>query len=566
MFQNLNLRAKLLSIGITLTVLPLLIVTIMVYYQNDKIIQTASLNSRNQAATQLDSLVDCVYRMCELQVEKGTEFESLLENLAHIKVGSTGYVYVLKGSGQDQGKYILSKDRKRDNENIWNSQDLQGGYFIRDIIQKALNLRGGEIVEKLYPWQNVGESKPRDKITHFTYFKTWDWVIGVGAYVDETYAVVNTLASIGNEGKSFLVIISLIAMVASLVIWYFISNSLTNQISRISIELAEGAEQTASAASQVSSASQSLSNGANKQAAAIQETTATLEEMTSMTKRNAENSEEAKKLSDSLRSSAETGAGAMEKMTASVNAIKQASEETAKIVKTIDEIAFQTNLLALNAAVEAARAGEAGKGFAVVAEEVRNLAQRSAAAAKNTADLIQQAGRKTDVGVEISREVTIAFKEISQGANKVNELVAQIAAGSRQQAQGIEQMSLSMNQVETTTQSNASTAQEAASTAEELNSQVEILRGTMRVLGDVVGTKANGNVSAQEAAWQHARRAEARHEAMFTPYKTHNFGQEQVRKLEARPVFPGQGHFPHAAPGKPENIIPFDDKEQLSKF
>jgi methyl-accepting chemotaxis protein len=251
--------------------------------------------------------------------------------------------------------------------------------------------------------------------------------------------------------------------------------------------LAEGAEQSASATGQVSAASQSLATSANKQAHAIEDISSSVAALTSITKRNASNAEETKGLSNSLSGSAEEGIQAMEKMAAAVLEIKQSSNETEKIVKTIDEIAFQTNMLALNAAVEAARAGEAGKGFAVVAEEVRNLAQRSAEAAKTTANLIKESAQKTDTGVQISRDISDVFRKIGEAANKVNQLVAAITMSSNEQAWGIEQVSKSVSDVDNATQANASTAEEAASTAEELNSQVEMLREMVRSLSDVVG-------------------------------------------------------------------------------
>lgn len=166
----------------------------------------------------------------------------------------------------------------------------------------------------------------------------------------------------------------------------------------------------------------------------------------------------------------------MKRMSESIERIKAGSDATAKIIKTIDEIAMQTNLLALNAAVEAARAGEAGRGFAVVAEEVRNLAQRSAQAAKNTADMIGESVRNADEGVKISVEVSSSFGYIAESVSKVNGLIAEIAGASKEQSQGLQQLSGAMSEMDKVTQQNAANAEESASASEELSSQSEELQ------------------------------------------------------------------------------------------
>ncbi|MCE9544007.1 MAG: hypothetical protein K8T25_00555 [Planctomycetia bacterium] len=248
-----------------------------------------------------------------------------------------------------------------------------------------------------------------------------------------------------------------------------------DKIKMIIESMQQGAEQVASAAGQVASASQSLSQGSSEQAAAVEETTSSIEEMACMTKQNAGNATDANNLATIARTSAEKGSQAMTRMSTAISDIQRSSADTSKIVKTIDEIAFQTNLLALNAAVEAARAGEAGRSFAVVAEEVRNLAQRSAEAAKNTAAMIEQSVKSADNGVQISKDVGEVFKEIADGSRKVNELVAQIATACNQQAQGIDQISSTVGQMDTVTQQNAAVSEESASAAEELSVQADEL-------------------------------------------------------------------------------------------
>lgn len=241
-------------------------------------------------------------------------------------------------------------------------------------------------------------------------------------------------------------------------------------------QVADATGQVASASQQISAGSQSLAQGANEQASSLEEVSSSLEEMASMTRQNADNAIQAKNLSGEANDSAKVGAEAMNRMSSSINKIKESSDQTAKIVKTIDEIAMQTNLLALNAAVEAARAGEAGRGFAVVAEEVRNLAQRSAQAAKNTADMIGESVKNADDGVKIAVEVSKSFELIATGARKVNDLIAEIAAASKEQSQGIEQVAGAVSQMDKLTQQNAANSEESASAAEELSSQSEELQ------------------------------------------------------------------------------------------
>ncbi len=241
-------------------------------------------------------------------------------------------------------------------------------------------------------------------------------------------------------------------------------------------QVSEATEQVSSASQQISAGSQSLAQGANEQASSLEEVSSSLEEMSSMTKQNAENANQAKSLSAEANGNAATGTDAMARMTGSINKIKESSDQTAKIVKTIDEIAMQTNLLALNAAVEAARAGEAGRGFAVVAEEVRNLAQRSAQAAKNTADMISESVKNAEDGVQIADEVSKSFGAIAGSAKKVNDLIAEIAAASQEQAQGIDQVNTAVAQMDKVTQQNAANSEESASAAEELSSQAEELQ------------------------------------------------------------------------------------------
>jgi len=266
-----------------------------------------------------------------------------------------------------------------------------------------------------------------------------------------------------------------------------IVTGLNRVLTRLANSLSDGSSQVASAAGQVSSSSQSLAEGAGEQAASLEETSSSLEEMSSMTKRNSDNAQKANDLAKQARTAADKGVGDIETMNNAMQAIKVSSDDIAKIIKTIDEIAFQTNILALNAAVEAARAGEAGMGFAVVADEVRNLAQRSAQAAKETAAKIEGAISKTAQGVEISGKVAETLHEIVTKSRQVDELVSEVAGASREQTQGITQINTAVSQMDKVTQSNAANAEESAAAAEELNAQAATMKESVTELLQLVG-------------------------------------------------------------------------------
>jgi len=296
----------------------------------------------------------------------------------------------------------------------------------------------------------------------------------------------NIVAQVKSSKLAVTIVVGLATLLSS-VFGLLTTRSITKVLRRTADELASGSEQTTAAAGQVSAASQSLAEGASEQAASLEETSSSLEELSSMTKRNSENSQKANDLAKQARVAADKGAADMQAMSGAMEAIKVSSDDIAKIIKTIDEIAFQTNILALNAAVEAARAGEAGMGFAVVADEVRNLAQRSAQAAKETAAKIEGAIGKTAQGVDISAKVAQALNDIVVKARQVDELAAEVASASREQTQGIVQINTAVGQMDKVTQSNASTAEESAAAAEELNAQAETMKQSVGELLKLVG-------------------------------------------------------------------------------
>lgn len=274
-----------------------------------------------------------------------------------------------------------------------------------------------------------------------------------------------------NINIGVLIISILLIVILSVGITRNINTNLRSIIDR----LKSGSQEVNAASLQVAGSSQSLAESSSQQAASLQETTSSLEEIASQIKLNDENTTSAESAMLEAKELVARGVEAIEKLTAAMEEIKSSSLETSKIIKTIDDIAFQTNLLALNAAVEAARAGEAGKGFAVVAEEVRNLAQRSAEAASNTSELIQRSQNSSIEGAEIAFEAAENLKNIKESAMKVDVMISEISAASKEQATGITEITTVMSEMDQLVQSNASSSEESASASEELSAQSDEL-------------------------------------------------------------------------------------------
>jgi methyl-accepting chemotaxis protein len=331
------------------------------------------------------------------------------------------------------------------------------------------------------------------------------YMAAVEAMLQESIDQANQEGANGKTTASNAITFVCVALVVgfALAVWLAlaISRSTNHVLREIATNLQQGSVQTSSAARQVAAASQTLSAAASEQASSVEETSASLEEMTSMIRATSENAQKAKALAVESCSVAGSGsqavgemAATMQSMNRAMNAIASSSAEVSKIVKDIDEIAFQTNILALNAAVEAARAGEAGAGFAVVADEVRSLAQRSAAAAKETAIKIDADLASSREGLESCRNgtertarVEESLKQIAAKITSTDHLVGDIANAAREQSQGIVQINTAIAQMEKVTQSNASSAEESASAAEELSAQAETLQDLVGRLQRLVG-------------------------------------------------------------------------------
>jgi methyl-accepting chemotaxis protein/methyl-accepting chemotaxis protein-1 (serine sensor receptor) len=321
-------------------------------------------------------------------------------------------------------------------------------------------------------------------------------------------------------GILLLAVLSALAFVAIGAVAFVVRNVVRTLTGMVNT-LRSGSEQVSSAATEVASSAQTLSQGATEQAASLEETSASMEEMASMTRKNAENATQAATLVNSVTQQVTDSNAALTQMVGSMSEIKESSNKVAKIIKTIDEIAFQTNILALNAAVEAARAGEAGMGFAVVADEVRNLAQRSAQAAKDTASLIEESIMRSQEGTGNVQQVASAIGAITESVAKVKGIVDEVREASQQQTQGIDQVSQAIAQMEKVTQTTAATAEESAAASEELNAQAETTMAEVQRLEDmVVGSTGHSAVHRTPARRGPSRRDSRPAKVLSLPKKS----------------------------------------------
>ncbi len=335
-----------------------------------------------------------------------------------------------------------------------------------------------------------------------------------------------------------------LGMIMAIFLAFLITIGITKAIVKVVRSLNEGSGQTSSAAQQVASSSQQLSQGTTEQASSLEETSSALDQMTSMIKLNADNAAKASLMAAETKLHAEKGDASMKEMKSSMKAISDSAGKVGKIIKTIEEIAFQTNILALNAAVEAARAGEHGRGFAVVADEVRNLAQRASVAVKDTQSLIENSQASTREGVEITKKTSEALVQIMDAAKKVADVVNEIALASKEQAEGINQVTHAINQMDQVTQQNAASAEESAAASEELASQAENLQGMVLGLEQIISGKK----------LQKSGHFELGKELKGT---LSSLGNKSLRMT-------GPNKGPKVL--KPEDIIPFEDKEAFKDF
>ncbi len=380
---------------------------------------------------------------------KQESIANVRRQIMDIKVGSTGYVYVLDSTGH----YLISQGGKRDGELIWDSEDANGRLFIQEIVKKALALKPGEIAEDRYPWLNPGDPAPRMKVVRIGYFAPWDWIIGVGSYLDEFMETAERIGALRTQGNIIIALALAGSLVLALVIALLFSRAFVRPIARVSEHLtgvSEGSRQFAVIAQQ-------LSQGASEQAASVEEVSASMEEMGANIKQSADNAITMEKIAmKAATDSLESGKAVAEAV--------ESMKTIAKKITIIEEIARQTNLLALNAAIEAARAGEHGRGFAVVASEVRKLAEHSQAAA---GEITRLSSSTVEMSEKVGRMLSLLVPDIKQ----TSELVQEITAALAEESAGADQIHSAVEQLNQVIQQNAQAAEEVSSSSDNLASR-----------------------------------------------------------------------------------------------
>jgi len=416
-------------------------------------------------------------------------------------------------------------------------QDLYGAFdgAYRDLGDKTKALKAfdgipSEAATQFYRDSYLPSfSKMRDSIDKLTTI-TYDRAITANQSVSAIIANIPLFVTVG----------SLLLALMTLILALFITRSVTQQIGQIIKELSGSSAQISTASVELASSSQEIANGAQEQAASIEETSAAMEELASMVKQNTLNAREASTLSERAAETSQTGHQRMEQMLASMNQINRSSVEIGNIIKVIDDIAFQTNILALNAAVEAARAGEAGMGFAVVADEVKQLANKSAEAAKETAGKIQSSIKTVEEGQKIAAEMADVFRDMQVTSKKVVDMVREVDTASRQQDTGISEVNKAILQFDGVVQENAKTSESAANAAEELMSQAESMNEIVQSLSLLVSGKA------EETPKPRAPIRRNTTQALTPTYRPNRISRPVVRRSAS-------------------DIIPFEDDEDFQK-
>ncbi|CAH0188744.1 Methyl-accepting chemotaxis protein III [Massilia sp. Bi118] len=441
-------------------------------------------------------------------IDISADLAHLKDSIRSMKVGETGYFYVLNAApGKNYGTLIVHPSKE--GKSILDDRDAAGRAYVRDILDSKEGLT-------TYAIQNPGDASARSRVVAYTLFKDWNWLIAGGTYEDE---IVQQAVELRNRAiLSGLIALAIFAVILSAVMKRAVTRPLgaardaavrmaqgdltvtldagrRDEIGRLAAAMNEigkglsnvvgqvrsGAEQILNASNEISSGNLDLSARTEQQAATLAVTANSMQDLTETVRQNAGDAHQANQLAVNTSMVAQEGGRMVSQVIERMEAIKQSSGRIADIIGVIDGIAFQTNILALNAAVEAARAGEQGRGFAVVASEVRNLAQRSAAAAKEIKALIQASGAEVDAGSRLVQEAGTTMAEVLDSAEQVTGIMGRISAASSEQTGGIENINRAIGEMDQVTQHNAALVEEASAAAQAMQEQAEQLARAVRL-------------------------------------------------------------------------------------